>query len=276
MVELNSTASAPRRLAGVLCSVDSEGAIAPDVPSIMPAIMFKTRGHPLARMHGDWGVSFVGTKAELQAAGFGLGAVFPGEPGGNKKKTALPACNGFPRIEVELYGHSAYLGEPSQTVLQNYIVSAHYLAKNSKETRDFAPTEWPGVTSHHAGWYDVYKGDVDALVAADLAALWQFPGQPGCGKVRTTFDRDGKRVKVGSNTASQEGNRTVLAVGKQFEVWIQVSKVERDIRHARWSADFDARRARAYEEVAALFLQHQAPAPRHHLRLVWSSGRGLI
>lgn len=271
MADLNSTAPALSLFVGGPRSVDSEESINKEAPSMVPANIFKTRGHPLARMHWDWGVAFVGTKAELQAAGFGVGSVFPGEPGGNKKKTALPACNGFPRIEVELYGHCTYLGEPSQTELQNYLVTARYLAQQTNEKRTFVPSQWPGVALHQAMWCDVYRGAMGALVAANFAEAWQFPGQPGCGKVRTTFSRDGVRVTVGSSTASQEGNRTVLVAGKQFEVWIQVSKAERDIRRARWSANSDARRTRAAQDVAALFSQHQAPATRCHLRLVWSA-----
>lgn len=271
MASMHSTAPALRLMPCGPDSVACEEINATGARSMDPANIFKTRGHPLARMHGDWGVAFVGTKAELQAAGFGVGAVFPGEPSGNKKKAVLPASNGFPRIKVALYGHCTYLGEPSQTELQNYVVDAYYLEEKSKEARAFAPTQWAGVALHHSTWCDVYRGTMDALVAANLAHTWQFPGQPGCGKVRTTFDRDGQRVVQGSTTASQEGNRTVLATGRQFEVWIQVSKAERDFRHARWSADFDARRARAAQDVAVLFSQHQAQPTRRHLRLVWSA-----
>jgi hypothetical protein len=271
MADMHSTAPALRLMPCGPCSVGSEESTATEAPSMVPANVFKTRGHPLARMHGDFGVAFVGTKAELQAAGFGVGAVFPGEPGGNKKKAALPACNGFPRVEVELYGHCTYLGQPSRTDLQSYLVHAKYLAEKTKEVRAFAPTEWDGVVLHRSTFCDVYRGAMDALVAANLAMPQQFPGRPGCGKLRTTFSRDGERVTVGSNTASQEGNRTVLVVGKQFEVWIQVSEVEREARHALWSADFEARRARDAQDVAAFFSQHQAHAPRHHLRLVWSA-----
>lgn len=238
---------------------------------MVSASIFKTRDHPLARMHCDWGVVFVGTKAELQAAGFGVGTAFPGEPGGNKKKGALPACNGFLHIEVELYGHCTYLGEPSQPGLQSYAVHANYLAEEAKEIRAFALTQWAGVAMHRSTLCDVYRGTMGALLAANLAEASQFPGQPGCGKVRTTFRRDGERVTVGSNTASQEGNRTVLATGKQFEVWVQVSKSENDIRRAHWLADVDARRARKAQAVVALFSQYQAPATRCHLRLVWSA-----
>ena len=271
MVDMDSTAPVLRLLACGPRSVGIDDPTATEGASIVPANIFKTRGHPLARMHGDWGVAFVGTKAELQAAGFGAGAVFPGELGGNKKKKALPASNGFPCIEVELYDHCTYLGEPSQTELQNYVVHARYLAEKAKEKRSFAPTQWAGVALHRATWCDVYRGTMGALVAANLAEASQFPGQPGCGKVRTTFSRDGERVTVGSNSASQEGNRTVLVAGKQFEVWVQVSGAERDIRHARWSAEFDAKRARAAQDIATLFSQHQAPATRCHLRLVWSA-----
>lgn len=267
----HSTAPALRLMPCGPHSVASEETIATEAPSMVPANIFKTRGHPLARMHGDWGVAFVGTKAELQAAGFGVGAVFPGEPGGNKKKAVLPSCNGFPCIKVELYGHCTYLGEPSQTELQNYVVHAHYLAEKAKEVRPFSPTQWAGVALHRSTWCDVYRGAMDALVAANLAEARHFPGRPGCGKLRTTFSRDGERVTVGSNTAGQEGNRTVLVAGKLFEVWVQVSGSERDTRHARWSAEFDARRAEAAQDVAALFMQHQAEPPRHHLRLVWSA-----
>lgn len=270
MAYTHSTAPALRLMPCGPHSVASEETIAAEARPMIPANIFKTRGHPLARMHGDWGVAFVGTKAELQAAGFGVGAVFPGEPGGNKKKAVLSACNGFPRVEVELYGHCTYLGEPSQTELQNYVVRARYLPDQSKRKREFERTQCSGVVLHRAIWFDVYRGTSEALIAANLASIQQFPGQPGCGKVRTTFDRDGRRVVQGSTTAGHEGNRTVLVAGKLFEVWVQVSDAERDFRHARWSVEFDARRAELARDVAALFRQHQSEPTKHHLRLVWS------
>jgi hypothetical protein len=104
-----------------------------------------------------------------------------------------------------------------------------------------------------------------------VASPWNTSQRKNVLWIRTTFSREGKRVTVGSNTASQEGNRTVLVAGKQFEVWIQISEAERDMRHARWSADFDARRDREAQDVAALFLQHQAQPTKRHLRLVWSA-----
>ncbi len=271
MADVDSTAPALRLLACGPRSVGIDDPTATGGASMVPANIFKTRGHPLARRHWDWGVAFVGTKAELQAAGFGAGAVFPGEPGGNKKKTALPACNGFPRIEVELYGHCTYLGEPSQTELQNYVVHARYLAEKFNEKREFSPSRWPGVKVHHSSWYDVYKGSMEDLVAAGLSTVWQFPGQPGCGKVCTTFSPDGKRVTAGANTARQEGSRAVMVAGKQYEVRIWVNEAERGMRHARWRADSDARLARARQDVAALLLQHQTQPPRPQLRLVWSA-----
>ncbi|WP_310627730.1 hypothetical protein [Limnohabitans sp.] len=202
------------------------------------AIKFKTHDHPLARMHATWGVVFIGTKAELQAAGFGVGAVFPAEPGGHIRKTTLPASNGFLHVDVALYDRP-YLGEPSQTGIRNYEVRASYLSEKGNRVRAFTLSPWPGVVLYRAISHDVYKGSMGALIAANLTVFSQFPGQSGCGKVRTTFDRDGQRVIKGSNAANHEGARTVLAAGNQFEIWIRVSDAEREKRHARWCADDD-------------------------------------
>jgi hypothetical protein len=120
-------------------------------------------------------------------------------------------------------------------------------------------------------WADVYSGAMDALVAAGLASMSQFPGRPGCGKVRTTFNSDGMRVAAGSHSAKHEGCRTVSAAGSRFEVSIRVCSAEGEIRRARRLADWDLRSERAEQEVAAMFLQHQTQPPRHHLRLVWSA-----
>lgn len=235
------------------------------------AIRFKTHDHPLARRHWTFGVLFVGTKAELQAAGFGVGAVFPGEPGGHIRRATLAASNGFLHVDVELYDRF-YWGEPSQTGIRNYVVRASYLSEKGNMVRAFTQSPWPSVVLHRANSHDVYKGSMGSLIAANLAVFSQFPGQPGCGKVRTTFDRDGQRAIKGSNAANHEGARTVLAAGNQFEVWIRVSDAEEEKRRARWIADrADWEKARAAEVE---LLQRQALLSRPRLRLVWSAVAG--
>lgn len=138
-------------------------------------------------------------------------------------------------------------------------------AKRQYTKRMFSLSQWPGIVLLNDIWHDVYKGSLDALTAANLVAPWQFPGKLGCGKVCTTFGRDGRRVIQGSKTARQEGARTVLISGKQFEVWVRVSDDEGRKRLDRWHSDRD---------LAAQAMQCQASPSRPRLRLVWSAAAG--
>ena len=48
----------------------------------------------LRTMSCFWGDIFTGTKAQLNAIGFGVGCAFPGEPGGGKLKCKISRSHG--------------------------------------------------------------------------------------------------------------------------------------------------------------------------------------
>lgn len=246
--------------------------------SMMPATALRTIGHPLARMHFDWGVIFLGSKDELQSAGFGVGSIFPGEPGGNKKKAILPACNGFAKIEARLSEGESWLGEPSQSTLPNYKISASYIDDEAGFKRKFeAVPDMPAVLLYRDSRTDVYRGTAQALIAAFLIDASQLPGQDGTGKIRTTFTKNGVRVKSGSTNQDREGNKTVMAVGKLFEVEVRVSDEEYEIRHSgymeksRVKESERARKIAKYLQKIALPQTVVTSRTKSHLKLVWSA-----
>lgn len=247
--------------------------------SMMPATVLRTNGHPLARMHCNWGVVFLGSKDELQAAGFGVGAIFPGEPDGNKRKAVFPACNGFSKIEARLHDGESWLGEPSQSTLPNYTIDAFYIDDDFRFKREFEPApDMPGVLLYQDTHSDVYRGTSKALIAAFLIDASQLPGQAGTGKSRTTFTPNGDRVKSGSSASrNHQGKKTIKAVGKLFEVDVRVSAEEYEIRHTDYIEKHRVRDLEKKRKIAD-HLQKIAMSPtagqsrtKSHLKLVWSA-----
>ena len=247
-------------------------------PPIVPATVLRTKGHPLARMHCRWGVAFLGSKEELLSAGFGVGAIFPGEPGGNKKKAIFPACNGFAKVEVCLCEGNSWLGEPLQSAQPNYEISAFYIDDEDRVKREFEPVpDMPDVLLYRDVRSDVYRGTAHALIAASLINASQLPGQDGTGKIRTTFTNNGVRVKSGSKNNDHEGNRTVTAVGKFFEVAVRVSDEEYEIRWSAWMEKMRVRESDMDRKIAEYLQRIAVPSTvatsrnRSHLKLVWSA-----
>lgn len=239
--------------------------------TIPPATVSTAANHPLANTHCFWGVIFAGTQQQLQSSGIAVGVAFPGTPGANKKKLTVRDCNGFSEIEIRMATgvHSRSFDEVSGSRM--YEALASYLPTENRDVREFSavPT-WPGVTFSRGNWSDDYKGTREALVAAGLAEPFQFPGEPGCGAGRTTFTPEGKRVSLGS-IAAQEGSRTVLRVGKYFEVRIQVSNDERERRRAVWWDKLETAGAQRKLQIKQHLAQVTQSKPRPNLRLVWSA-----
>lgn len=269
--------SAPSKAALWIVQQGQSPTLARSRPPTMPAMALRTKGHPLARMHCGWGVVFLGTKDELQTAGFGLGAIFPGEPGGNKKKAVFPACNGFAKIKVCLSEGKSWLGEPSQSTLPNYEISALYVDDDARFKRKFEQVPgMPAVLLYRDIRTDVYRGTAKALIAASLIDASQFPGQVGTGKIQTTFTQNGARVKSGSTGQDREGNKTIKAVGQFFEVEVRISDEEYEIRYSCWVKKWRAEESERGQRIAE-YMQKNAIQPtvvtsrtKSHLRLVWS------
>lgn len=251
---------------------------AKSVPSIMPATVLRTKGHPLARMHSNWGVIFVGSKEQLQSAGFGVGAIFPGEPGGNKKKATFPACNGFAKIEVRLYEGNLWLGAPSQSVLQNYEISASYIDVDNRFKREFEPVpDMPEVLLYRDIRTDVYRGSAQALISALLIDASHLPGRAGNGKMQTTFTRSGDRIRGRSTGHCYEGSKTIKAVGKLLEVAVEVNDAEYESRHSDFLKLCRVRESERDQKIAEYLRKIAVPSTvatsrtKSHLKLVWSA-----
>lgn len=270
--------SAPSRAALRIVQQGQSPAFPCPNTSMMPATALRAKGHPLARMHCAWGVIFLGSKAELQAAGFGVGSIFPGEPGGNKKKAIFPACNGFAKIEVCLSKGESWLGDPSQSTLPNYEIRASYIDDEAGFKREFeAVPNMPAVLLYRDSRTDVYRGSAQALIAAFLIDASQLPGQDGTGKIRTTFTKNGVRVKSGSTSQDREGNKTIKAVGKFFEVAVRVSDEECEIRYRDYMEKSRVKDSERAWKIAEYLQKNAVPQTvvtsrtKSHLKLVWSA-----
>lgn len=222
----------------------------------------------LRRLESFWGDIFTGTKAQLNAAGFGRGCVFPGEPNAPKNRCSLPLAHGYKRVEVMVEWRVPQSERPFAE--RTFDVLACHLASDrfALEKRTlFAP----GVKLRKTNFTDDYIGAAQALIQAGLIEDCQLPGMPGCGKCTTTFDADGKIFKRGSFSWRQPGFKVVRKYGNTIEVSVLVTTAEKEARIA-----LDDARRRAYElqcldaKRKAQALQNASRA-RPSLRLVWSA-----
>ncbi len=218
-----------------------------------------------------------GTKEEIQAAGFGVGKLFPGEPGANKRRLSLGKVNGFAHVSVsKKRSYERSNGVCTDTGL--FEVYAHYIKREQPDSRTMKTDFAPGVTRHEDLWHDVYIGSPDALIKAGLVLPDQLPGTANTGKVRTTFLPDGTRVtKGGSGAWNIAGSKTVKRFGNRVAVEIYVAVATGKERHAAWSKrseDARMQHDRALSERLGAIAIAQAAVPpkgRGHLRLVWSA-----
>lgn len=220
---------------------------------------------------------FEGTKEEIQAAGFGVGILFPGEPGANKRKLSLGKVNGFASASItKKLSFERIDGVRVDTGL--FEVSAYYIDRVWPDSRTNMTDFAPGVTRHEDLWHDVYIGSADALIKAGLVQSEQLPGTANTGKVRTTFLPDGTRVKKGGSGACNiAGSKTVKKFGNRIAVEIYVEDTVCEKRRAAWSKRSDEARMqydRAVSERLAALTRDATAAftkGRGHLRLVWSA-----
>ena len=222
----------------------------------------------LRSMSGYWGDVFTGTKAQLNAIGFGVGCLFPGEPHANKKSCKLPPTHGYAKVRV---GASWRVKCKPETPFEDRIfdVDAHHLAHDLR--RDERPISFaPGVTLRKCWQGKTYVGTAQALLLAGLIEERQLPGMPGCGKCTTTFDTDGNIFTRGSTHWFQPGFKIVKKHGKKISVFCIASDVEQEA-----GKELDRQKQNAYE-WACLEAKRKAqdsqsaPRPRPALRLVWS------
>lgn len=237
----------------------------------------KTQTSTFAHTYFDGWERFEGTKSEIQKAGFGIGKLFPGEPGANKRKLSLGRVNGFARASIERM-RTFDRDTGAWVYLDRFEVDAPYIDFKLPDYRTKKADFAPGVTRHEVTRGDVYIGSPDALIQAGLVLPEQLPGTANTGKVRTTFLPDGTRVKQGdSRHSGTAGTKTIVKFGRRIKVVILVDDAVNEERHAEWIKRCDDARLhydRALaERASSIMIAKGATKPKDtsHLRLVWSA-----
>lgn len=187
----------------------------------------------------EWGDSIVGTKAELQAFGLGVGLSFPGEAGGPRHELRVRDARGFAvSISRQWTGSEEYGAR---------IKFPHWPGRPSAQ---WAPA-FPGVKRRERRWGDEYLGSGDDLAAAGLVLVGQLPGQPGRRKVRVTIYADG--TFYGELRPNSNSGRDACAAGARQIVRVSASTYRVEVRVLVEEEE----RRRAAEEIAESAWRHQ-------------------
>jgi hypothetical protein len=223
----------------------------------------------LRRMSAFWGDSFTGTKAQLNAVGFGVGCAFPGEPGAAKKNCRLPLAHGYARISVRVsWWDKPQPGTPFDEII--FEVDAYHLTYDLRHKERPIPFA-PGVTVQKCWVGETYVGTAQALLLAGLIEERQLPGMPGCGKCTTTFDTNGSIFTIGSTDWCQPGFKIVKKYGKKISVFCIGSDAQQEMGKERDKHRQDAYELACLEAKREKQLHQSSLRPRPALRLVWSA-----
>ena len=168
----------------------------------------------------EWGDRIVGTKAELQSLGIGVGIAFPGEDGANKREMTTKDPRGY-RVKVYSGGDDRFI---ASLIFPNW----------PKEPRGIGPEveAFPGVQRQE--FYvdrDRYIGTAEALVAAGLVAADRFPGMPGMRKGCVWIYADGSLPPSQNRTewvrSREPGARYVERVTRdRYSVIVRIAEDE--------------------------------------------------
>lgn len=153
-----------------------------------------------------------GTKAQLQAAGLGVGENFPGDPGAPDKLMARCPLGFEFRITLPSW-NEAKAAARIYSAVSPYRpqLSSHRLAK---QVADFAPGVKVEVWTVDDGstWFDYFTGTAEALVAAGLVpSMNMFPGSLGANRVQASYLPNGDPV---SNSPSRNRSMTIRKKGR--------------------------------------------------------------
>jgi hypothetical protein len=212
--------------------------------------------------------SIYGSKDELQALGLAEGRLFPGEPGGPKRKLSVTDPRGFPCTIARSPGG----GE-----------GRFYAFIRTSEIE--AP---PALPRHDAGhgvglccptWGDLYEGPADGLMALGLIGPEHLPEPVGSGNARVVVQPDGQILRNLQRRTVETPPGTMVVSRLQKPGWLQVamhvSREEEERRHdakrAAW-VDYHAR-MRAVPRPAPLVpkaRRDEAEQRRAGIHLVWS------
>lgn len=179
---------------------------------------------PLNHEHHSEFESWEGTKDQLQAVGLGVGLDFP-EGGSPRKEIRCKCPVGFEVKISRHYGAAERLAGRYRAISW-YVEEAHTLPDQTVEIA-------PGVLQFVCGWgnthKDIFQGSAEALVAAGLARLDQFPGQIGRNKSQCTYRIDGSQQP----TSARDRSFMIKRKSKDcFVIERYVSKVEATLRKA--------------------------------------------
>lgn len=184
--------------------------------------------------------SWDGTKAQLQAAGLGVGLKFPGEPGA-PKKVRCKCPLGFEFI--------IRLPEYDRAKREARIYTAHSWYDPSRELSKEFEAHAPGVLRKvwtpdgYGANSDTFEGSADALVAAGLVpGSRYFPGHPGVNKMQATYLTTWQPATTANG---QDWGATIRKRGNsgRFSVEVPVPKQEFERRKALSKAREEQRKA---------------------------------
>jgi hypothetical protein len=186
-----------------------------------------------------------GTKAQLQAAGLGVGMKFPGEPGAPE----------YLHCQCPL-GFDFRIHRPEYDLLK--VAAGIYIAHSWYLPRGEAPKQYeqyaPGVlrevwTPDSYSSSDYFYGTASALVEAGIVpGVHLFPGQPGQAKMQASYRKNWSPMSM---KCSGTWGATIRKRGKsgQYIVQIPVTKGEEERReHEREALKGETKRQ---EEVLA-------------------------
>lgn len=208
---------------------------------------------PLKQSFTRFGETWEGTKEQLQAAGLGIGMMFPGEPGaGEKVHCKCPL--GFDFVVSVPRHHRVKAAAGIYEADSSYVPRA----KEEKLLLDWAPgvtcEDWETRTYAHE--VDIFHGTAEALVAAGLVpSVALFPGRGGANKVQASY-------RVGWSPATTSNSPDFLATIKKQ------GKKNLYILETPVSADEAARRRliRERQDAEAAALLEQRLEERRQLR----------
>jgi hypothetical protein len=207
---------------------------------------------------GGCAETWEGTKAQLQAAGIGVGMMFPGEPGVGEYLTCKCPLGFTFRIHLPEYN-------AAKAAAGIYIAHSSYLP--SADEAPFEPCA-PGVLQQVWmpscwGTSDYFTGTADALVRAGIVpSMDLFPGQPGRTKMQASYRADWSPMGA-ANQNEQRWGATIRKRGKaEFIVEKPVSSAEQQRRrdaHKAYEEDRKQQQAKLAEERKQL---RQGVAPQ--------------
>lgn len=219
-------------------------------------------GEYFSYLEKPWGDLIYASKSCLQTLGIGVGAPYPGDPGGPKRRCSFIDPRGFPcKVAAAAWlGGGIFIAriEFPDRCLPDY------------QKRHFAE----GVLRETRIWTDDFVGSAVDLVACGLVPAGCFPGLPGMNKAVVTLLPDGSRL-TGSGQRPV-GTRRILQEGKKnYRVSIKIPEELGQQRLEENHRDSQIRDERLMAlprppRIDGPLLEARTRALRQRIRLVYS------